>query len=271
MRVLYCGDVVGRSGREAVIENVPVLRQKLSLDFVVVNGENAASGFGITEKICQSFYDAGVDSIVLGNHSFDQKEIMSYMAQDTRLIRPLNYPEGTPGRGAAVFKTPAGKTLLVVQIMGRVFMDPLDDPFAAVEKILASGKLGNRYDFILIDIHGEATSEKMAMGHFCDGRVSMVVGSHQHVPTADAMILPGGTAYQTDAGMCGDYNSVIGMEKEEPLRRFTRKISASRFSPALGPGTLCGVFVETDNKTGLAVKMEPVRLGANLIQAGAGV
>jgi len=266
VKVLYCGDIVGRSGRDAVIEYVPELRKRLSLDFVVVNGENAASGFGITEKICASLYAAGVDSIVLGNHSFDQKEIMSVMDQDTRIIRPINYPEGTPGRGAAAFKTRSGKTLLVVQVMGRVFMDPLDDPFAGVDKLLKSGKLGAKYDFILVDIHGEATSEKMAMGHFCDGRVSMVVGSHQHVPTADAMILPGGTAYQTDAGMCGDYNSVIGMEKEEPLRRFTRKINGGRFSPALGPGTLCGVLVETDDNTGLAISVEPIRLGGKLRQ-----
>ncbi|MEH6494890.1 MAG: TIGR00282 family metallophosphoesterase [Pseudomonas marincola] len=266
MKVLYCGDIVGRSGRDAVIEYVPELRKRLSLDFVVVNGENAASGFGITEKICNSLYEAGVDSIVLGNHSFDQKEIMSVMTQDTRIIRPINYPEGTPGRGAAAFKTRSGKTLLVVQVMGRVFMDPLDDPFAGVDKILNSGKLGGKYDFILVDIHGEATSEKMAMGHFCDGRVSMVVGSHQHVPTADAMILPEGTAYQTDAGMCGDYNSVIGMDKEEPIRRFTRKINGGRFSPALGPGTLCGVLVETDDTTGLAVNVEPIRLGGKLRQ-----
>lgn len=266
MRVLYCGDVVGRSGREIVMEQVPLLRKSLSLDFVIVNGENAASGFGITDKICQGFYENGVDCIVLGNHSFDQKEIMTYMTDDKRLIRPINYPEGTPGRGAAVFKTAGGKSILVVQVMGRVFMDPLDDPFASVDKILNSGKLGGQYDFILVDIHGEATSEKMAMGHFCDGRVSAVVGSHQHVPTADAMVLPGGTGYQTDAGMCGDYNSVIGMEKEEPLRRFTRKISSSRFSPALGPGTLCGILIETDDKTGLARKVEPVRVGGVLSQ-----
>jgi 2',3'-cyclic-nucleotide 2'-phosphodiesterase len=269
VKVLYCGDVVGRSGREAVIDHVPALKKQLSLDFVVVNGENAASGFGITEKICTSFYDVGVDCIVLGNHSFDQKEIMGYMSKDVRLIRPINYPEGTPGRGAATFKTRGGKTILVVQVMGTVFMDPLDNGFTAVEKILATGRLGTKYDFILVDIHGEATSEKMAMGHFCDGRVSMVVGSHQHVPTADAMILPKGTAYQTDAGMCGDYHSVIGMEIEEPLRRFTRKISGGRFSPALGEGTMCGVFVETDDKTGLAIKIEPVRVGGKLKQTGA--
>jgi len=266
VKFLYCGDVVGRSGREVLVNNLPNLRKRLSLDFVVVNGENAASGFGITEKICKEFYEAGTDCLVLGNHSFDQKEIMTYMASDMRLIRPANYPEGTPGRGAAAFKTRAGKNILVVQVMGRVFMDPLDDPFASVEKLLKTGKLGQKYDFILVDIHGEATSEKMAMGHFCDGRVSLVVGSHTHVPTADAQILPGGTGYQTDAGMCGDYNSVIGMDKEEPLRRFTKKISSSRFSPALGLATLCGVYVETDDKTGLTIKIAPVRIGERLIE-----
>ncbi|WP_169542981.1 TIGR00282 family metallophosphoesterase [Sneathiella aquimaris] len=266
MKLLYCGDVVGRSGRDSISEHLPTLRKQLALDFVVVNGENAASGFGITEKICAGFYEAGADCIVLGNHSFDQKDIMSYMSEDARLIRPINYPEGTPGRGASAFKTRAGKTVLVVQVMGRVFMDPLDDPFAAVDKILKSGRLAQKYDFILIDVHGEATSEKMALGHFCDGRVSAVVGSHSHVPTADTQILPGGTGYQTDAGMCGDYNSVIGMEKEEPIRRFTRKIPSSRFTPALGPGTLCGIYIETDDKTGFTTRIEPVRIGARLLQ-----
>ncbi len=264
MKFLYCGDVVGRSGRDIIIEKLPELRKQLGLDFVVVNGENAASGFGITEKICKSLYEVGTDCIVLGNHSFDQKEILTYIGSDLKLIRPANYPDGTPGRGASAFKTRSGKTILVVQVMGRVFMDPLDDPFLAVEKLLKTGKLGEKYDFILVDIHGEATSEKMAMGHFCDGRVSFVVGSHSHVPTADAQILPKGTAYQTDAGMCGDYNSVIGMDKEEPLRRFTRKIPAGRFTPALGPGTLCAVYVETDDRSGLAKVIKPVRLGSRL-------
>ncbi|GLQ06321.1 TIGR00282 family metallophosphoesterase [Sneathiella chinensis] len=266
MRLLYCGDVVGRSGRDVVLERMPEIRERLGIDFAVVNGENSASGFGITEKICAAFYETGTDCIVLGNHSFDQKDIVSYMETDKRLIRPANYPEGTPGRGAAVFKTRAGKTIMVIQVMGRVFMDPLEDPFAAVDRLLATGRLGQKYDFILVDIHGEATSEKMAMGHFCDGRVSAVVGSHSHVPTADAQILPGGTAYQTDAGMCGDYNSVIGMDKEEPIRRFTRKIPGGRFTPALGDATLCGIFVETDDATGLATRVAPVRLGGRLAE-----
>lgn len=266
MRICYFGDVVGRSGREVLVGNLPRIREKLKVDFVVANGENAAGGFGMTQKIGDEFFGAGVDCIVLGNHSFDQKEIMPVLDKDGRIIRPLNYPQGTPGRGMSAFKAKSGKTILVIQVMGRLFMDPLDDPFAAVDKVLATAKLGKKYDAILVDIHGEITSEKMSMGHFCDGRVSMVVGSHTHVPTADAQIFDGGTAYQTDAGMCGDYNSVIGMEKEEPLRRFTRKIPGGRFTPALGTGTACGIFVETDDKTGLARFISPLRVGGRLIE-----
>ena len=266
MNILYFGDVVGRAGREVLIDNLPDIKKRLKADFVVANGENAAAGFGITEKIAESFYAAGVDCIVLGNHSFDQKEIMPYLSGDPRMLRPINYPEGTPGRGASAFKTRKGKNILVVQVMARLYMDPLDDPFAAVDKVLKAGRLGSKYDAILVDIHGEITSEKMAMGQFCDGRASMVVGSHTHVPTADAQIFPGGTAYQTDAGMCGDYNSVIGMDKEEPLRRFTKKIPGGRFTPALGPGTACGIFVKTDEETGLATYIAPVRVGGRLLE-----
>lgn len=266
MKFAYFGDVVGRSGREVLIERLPEIRKRLALDFVVVNGENAAAGFGITEKISEEFYAVGTDCIVLGNHSFDQKEIMPYLEKDARILRPINYPAGTPGRGFSGFKTRKGKTILVIQVMARLFMDPLDDPFAAVDKILTANPLGKKFDAILVDIHGEITSEKMAMGQFCDGRASLVVGSHTHIPTADAQIFPGGTAYQTDAGMCGDYNSVIGMDKEEPLRRFTRKISGGRFTPALGAGTACGVFVETDDKTGLAGTISPIRVGGRLIE-----
>ncbi|MCG8493192.1 MAG: TIGR00282 family metallophosphoesterase [Sneathiellales bacterium] len=264
MKILYCGDVVGRSGRDAVTEYLPVLKKKLSVDFTIVNGENAASGFGITEKICAGFYESGADCIALGNHSFDQKEIMPYMAEDQKLVRPLNYPEGTPGRGAVAFRARNGKSILVIQVLGRVFMEPMDDPFSAIDKILSTARLGSKYDCILVDIHAEATSEKMAIGQYCDGRVSAVVGSHQHIPTADAQILPGGTGYQTDAGMCGDYDSVIGMQKDEPIQRFTRKISAGRFTPALGPGTLCAIYIETDDKTGKTTRIEPVRMGGRL-------
>lgn len=264
MKLLYLGDIVGRSGRNLIMERLPELRQTLKLDFVVVNGENAAAGFGITSKICQELFEAGVDVISTGNHVWDQKETKNFIAGEKRLIRPINFPMGTPGRGSVIVQDVRGRKLLVINAMGRIFMDPLDDPFAAVDAELKKYALGSGVQFILVDIHGEATSEKMAMGHFCDGRASMVVGTHSHVPTADAQIFDGGTAYQTDAGMCGDYNSVIGMDKAEPLQRFTRKMSTGRFTPALGEGTLCGVFVETDDKTGLAKRIEPLRLGARL-------
>lgn len=264
MRFLFLGDLVGRSARDIVVSEMPALRRRLSLDFVIVNGENAAGGFGITAAICNDLFDSGVDAITLGNHSWDQREALVHIEREPRLIRPVNYPRGTPGRGASLLETADGQRVLVINAMGRVFMDPLDDPFTAVEAQIDACPLGEIADAIVVDFHGEATSEKMAMGHFCDGRASLVVGTHSHVPTADAQVLPGGTAYQTDAGMCGDYNSVIGMEKEEPIQRFLTKIPSGRFQPALGPATMCGVFVETDPATGLALRVEPLRLGGRL-------
>ena len=270
MNILFIGDVVGRSGREVVIERLPGLRQELGLDFVVVNGENAAGGFGITEKICKTFYAAGADVITTGNHVWDQREIIGYIGGDSRLLRPDNYPRGAPGRGAGVYEAPRGRKVLVVHVMCRLFMNALDDPFACVDAALRKYPLGGAVDAAVIDIHGEATSEKMAMGHYVDARASLAVGSHTHVPTADAQVLPGGTAYLTDAGMCGDYDSVIGMEKETAILRFTRKMPTERLKPAMGPATLCGVYCETDDKTGLAVRVTPVRLGGRLEQAGPG-
>jgi metallophosphoesterase (TIGR00282 family) len=264
LRLLFCGDVIGRSGREAVIEHIPLLRKQLALDLVVVNGENAAHGFGITAKNCAEFFAAGVDVITLGNHAWDQKEIISFIDSEPRLLRPRNYPQGTPGRGAGVFTTPLGKKVLVLQVMGRLFMDPLDDPFPLIELELSKNRLGGSVQAVIIDVHGEASSEKMAIGHFADGRASLVVGSHSHIPTADAQILPKGTAYQTDAGMCGDYDSVIGMKKEPAILKFTRKMPGEKLSPAEGLATLCGVFVETDDSTGLARRIAPVRVGGRL-------
>lgn len=266
MRVLYLGDIVGRSGRQLAVEKIPELRDQLKLDFVVVNGENAAAGFGITRKIADELFSVGCDVITTGNHVWDQKETQTYINEEPRLIRPLNFPEGTAGNGFGIFEASRGRKVLVMNVMGRIFMDPLDDPFAAVESVLKKQRLGGTVNFVLVDVHGEATSEKTAMGHFCDGRASMVVGSHSHVPTADTRIFEGGTAYQTDAGMCGDYNSVIGMDKAEPLQRFTRKISTGRYTPALGDATICGMFVETDDKTGLAKRAEPLRIGAHLLE-----
>ena len=243
---------------------MPDLRRQLQPDFVVVNGENAAGGFGITAKISAQFFDLGVGAITTGNHVWDQSGTAGEIDAEPRLLRPLNYPKGTPGRGAGVFTTGTGRKVLVIHAMGRVFMDALDDPFAAVEAELAKVRLGATVDFVLVDIHGEATSEKTAMGVFADGRASLVAGTHSHVPTADARILPKGTAYQTDLGMCGDYDSVIGMEPEEPLRRFTRKMSGGRFTPAMGEATVCGVLVTTDDSTGLATAVAPVRVGGKL-------
>jgi 2',3'-cyclic-nucleotide 2'-phosphodiesterase len=264
MKVLFCGDVVGKSGRRIVLENVPSLRKRLDLDFVIVNGENAAHGFGISERMCTAFYNCGVDVLTTGNHVWDHRPIMNYIGGDPRLIRPLNYPEGTPGNGSGIFETRTGATILVAQPMGRLFMNPLDDPFSGVEKALAGHRLGDTINCIFIDMHAEATSEKMAMGHFLDGRVSMVAGSHSHVPTADTQILPGGTAYQTDTGMCGDYNSVIGMTVPPAVARFTEQVPTDRLAPAEGPGTLCAVYLETDDQTGLARHVAPLQMGGRL-------
>jgi metallophosphoesterase (TIGR00282 family) len=265
MRIAFFGDVVGRSGREGLADHLPGLRRRLALDFVIVNGENAAAGFGITENTAGELFNAGADCLTLGNHSWDQKEALTYIVREPRLIRPLNYPvlADAPGRGSQMFDV-NGRRVLVVNLLGRVFMDALDDPFAAVDRVLEQSPLGMVCDAVIVDIHGEATSEKMAMGHFCDGRASLVVGTHSHVPTADAQILNGGTAYQTDAGACADYDSVIGNQKEEPLRRFTTRISGGRYKPAEGPATVCGVYVETDDRTGLARRIEPIRVGGRL-------
>jgi 2',3'-cyclic-nucleotide 2'-phosphodiesterase len=266
MRLLFIGDVVGRAGRAVLTDQLPNLRLAWGLDCVIVNGENAAGGFGITETICGDFLAAGADCVTLGNHAFDQREALVFIARQPRLIRPLNYPRGTPGGGANLIETAAGARVLVANLMGRVFMDAMDDPFAAVERELAACPLGAGCDAAVVDFHAEASSEKQAFAHFVDGRVSLVVGTHTHVPTADHQILPQGTGYLTDAGMTGDYDSVIGMEKEEPIRRFTTKLPAMRFEPAAGAATLCGVAVELA-ANGLATQIAPVRIGGRLAQA----
>ena len=266
MNILFLGDIVGKPGRDAVVSQMPALRAALKPDIVIANGENAAGGFGLTRATAEELFGAGVDVISTGNHWADQKEILSYIDKEDRILRPANYPKGTPGRGANLYTTPGGARVLGVNVMGRVFMDALDDPFAAVEAQLNACPLGEGADAIVIDIHAETTSEKMAMGHFCDGRASLVVGTHTHVPTADAQIFPGGTAFQSDAGACADYDSVIGMEKSEPVQRFVRKMPSQRFTPASGPATVCGVFVQTGTN-GLATRIEPVRVGGRLQQA----
>lgn len=267
MRILFIGDVVGKTGRTIILDRLPGMIRDWKLDLVVINGENAAGGFGITESIYNDLVDAGADAVTLGNHAWNQKEALVFIERAPRLIRPLNFPRHTPGRGAAMIDAKNGAKALVMNAMGRVFMEPLNDPFSAVGKEIDACPLVEAVDAIVVDFHGEASSEKQGMGFFCDGRVSLVVGTHTHVPTADHQILPGGTAYMTDAGMTGDYDSVIGMQKEEPVRRFTTGIPSGRFEPAFGPATLSGVAVETDDKTGLAVNVGPVRLGGRLSQA----
>jgi metallophosphoesterase (TIGR00282 family) len=266
LRILFIGDIVGRSGRAIVVERLPGLIADWKLDLVVINGENAAGGFGITEAIYQGLIDAGADAVTLGNHAWDQREALVFIERAPRLIRPVNYPAGTPGRGAAMIEAKNGARVLVINAMGRIFMDPLDDPFAAVEHELAACPLRSGADAIVIDMHAETTSEKQAMGCFVDGRASLVVGTHTHAPTADQRILPGGTAFVSDVGMTGDYESVIGMVKDEPLNRFLRKLPGSKFEAASGAATLCALAVETD-ANGLAARVGAVRLGGCLEQA----
>jgi len=264
MRMLFLGDVVGRSGRKAVVEGLPRLIGRYKLDFVVVNGENSAGGFGITESILQEFLDAGADAVTLGNHSFDQRDALVFIERQDRLIRPINYPKGTPGRGAGLYRARNGADVLVVQGMGRVFMPELDCPFRAIEAEVNACPLGAGADAIVIDFHAEATSEKQAMGAFLDGRVSCVIGTHTHVPTADDRVLRGGTAFMTDAGMCGDYQSIVGMDVDEPVNRFLSRIPRGRFEPAMGPATLSGLAIEIDDSTGLARYAKALRLGGAL-------
>ena len=269
MRLLFLGDVVGRSGRDALTAALPGLRDRLRLDLVVVNGENASHGFGLSPDMARAFLEAGADVITLGNHAWDRKEIIPFLEAEPRVIRPVNFPPGTPGRGAHVAALRDGRRALVVNVMGRLFMDALDDPFRTVQAELARHRMGaaGTVQAVVIDVHAEASSEKAAIGHSFDGQASLVVGTHTHVPSADHQILPGGTAYMTDAGMCGDYDSVIGMQKAGAALRFWRKVPGERLAPAEGEATLCGVFVQTDDATGLASRVQPLRLGGRLSQA----
>ncbi|MCB2110019.1 MAG: YmdB family metallophosphoesterase [Defluviimonas sp.] len=268
MKLLFLGDVMGRSGRTAVSARLPELRRDWALDFIVVNGENATSGAGLSPEHAKALFDAGADCVTLGDHAFDQREMLGFIESEPRLIRPLNFARSAPGKGARVFNAPGGRKVMVAQVLGQVFMKrPFDDPFSAVDAVLRAHPLGAAVQAALVDIHCEATSEKMGMGHWCDGRASLVVGTHTHVPTADAQILPGGTAFQSDAGMCGDYNSVIGMEKQEPMRRFVTGMAKERFKPAAGEATLCGTYVETDDASGRATVVKAIRLGPRLAAA----
>lgn len=263
MRIALFGDIVGRSGRIALVEALPRLRRRLELDFVVVNAENAAGGFGVTQRIVEELLEAGTDVVTTGNHAFDQREELAIFDTEPRLLRPANFPPSNPGRGAGLYATVGGANVLVVHAMGQRNMPPADDPCAAIDRELSAMTLGREADAIIVDFHAEATSEKYSLGHYLDGRVSAVIGTHTHVPTADAQVLTGGTAYMTDLGMCGDYDSVIGMEKSEPLHRFVHKMQVGRMAPAAGEATVCGLFVET-GPDGLALRAEPIRLGGRL-------
>jgi metallophosphoesterase (TIGR00282 family) len=268
MKLLFLGDVVGRTGRAGITQHLPGLRSEWGLDFVVVNGENATSGAGLSAAHAKALLEAGADCVTLGDHAFDQKDMLSFIETEPRVLRPLNYAKTAPGKGARVFEATNGRKVLVAQVLGQVFMKrPFADPFSAIETVLKTHPLGGAVQASIVEIHCEATSEKMGMGHWCDGRASLVVGAHTHIPTADAQILPGGTAFQSDAGMCGDYNSVIGMEKLEPMRRFVTGMQKERFTPANGEATLCGTYVETDDRTGKATKVRMVRIGGRLEEA----
>ncbi|MBA3324979.1 MAG: YmdB family metallophosphoesterase [Rhodobacteraceae bacterium] len=265
MKLLFLGDVMGRAGCTAVAAELPRLRRELALDFVVVNAENASGGMGLTPAHALELLAAGADCLTLGDHAFDQREMLAFIETEPRVIRPLNYAKSAPGHGARLFDAPGGRKVFVTQTLGQVFMKrPFDDPFSALDAALKAAPLGGQASAVIVDVHAEATSEKMALGHWCDGRASLVVGTHTHVPTADTQILSKGAAYQTDAGMCGDYDSVIGMDKLEPITRFVTGMARGRFAPAEGAATLCGVYVETDDATGRATRAEPLRLGGRL-------
>ena len=264
MRILFLGDIVGATGCSMLQNNLLRVKESKKIDFIIVNGENAAkSGVGITDDICKDFFNCGVDVITTGNHVWDQKETMEFIEKENRLLRPKNLFEPAPGKGFEIYQTKSNFKVGVLNLMGNVFMKKCDDVFEISEKFMQSYKLKNDYDFLVVDFHGEITSEKNAIGHFFDGSATLVVGTHTHIPTNDARILNKGTAYQTDAGMCGDYDSVIGMNKENSINRFMKKNSSKHF-PALGEATLCGVIVDCNVETGLANKIESFIFGGQL-------
>ena len=265
MKILILGDIVGPSGREVIIKKLPNLIKQKKLDFVIVNGENAADpGVGITKKNAEDFFKAGADVITTGNHVWDQQETVNFITSEKRLLRPENLTEGSPGKGFGIFISKNNKKVAVINLMGNIFMKKCEDVFQAAKKFIQMIELKKDVDFIVVDMHGEITSEKMAMGYLFDGKATMVVGTHTHVPTSDYRIMEKGTAYQTDIGMCGDYNSVIGMNKDNSLKKFLKDPSATKHYPALGEATISGLMVIAESKTGLAKKVEPIILGGSL-------
>ena len=264
MRILFLGDVVGIAGRSKVLDNLKAEIEKKKINFVILNGENSDdTGVGLTKDICNDFFNSGVDVITTGNHVWDQKDIMKYIEKENRLLRPFNLFAPSPGKGFGIYKISNDFKIGVLNLMGNVFMKKCDDVFESSKKFLNNYKLKKDFDLLVVDFHGEITSEKNAIGHFFDGKATLVVGTHTHIPTNDARVLKNGTAYQTDAGMCGDYNSVIGMNKENSLNRFLKENSIKHF-PATGDATLSGVIVDCDIKTGLAKKIESYIFGTLL-------
>lgn len=260
MKIVYLGDIVARPGREAVKQAIPLLKEKYAFDLLIANVDNAAHGFGCTPKICTQLLDAGVSALVTGDHVWNQKDILPFLNDNKRIVRPLNYAAALPGIGAREIPADTGKKLLLIEVVGRVFMEAVDCPLKATDEVLDKYRLGKNIDAVFIDIHAEATAEKQAFARYFDGRVSAVIGSHTHVPTNDAVILPNGTAYQTDAGMCGDYNGVIGFNPQTPIERLKDKFSTNRLEPCSGKGTVCGTFIQTDDKTGLSMSVEAFKI-----------
>jgi len=260
MRIIYCGDIVARPGREVVLENIAQLKKEYQTDVLILNVENAAHGFGVTPGICREFIDKGADILVTGNHFLNQKEIIPYLNECKVIVRPANIPDVNPGRGFVVYELADGRKILVIQVLGRLFMEAVDCPVQAVERIMKNYTLGKNINAVLVDIHAEATSEKLSLGYYLDGKVSCVAGTHTHVPTSDARILPQGTAYITDVGMCGNYNSVLGFEPIAPIQRLCRNYLGDRLIPATGKGTLYAIAVETDDVTGLAKSIEQIKI-----------
>jgi metallophosphoesterase (TIGR00282 family) len=256
MKILFIGDTVGKAGRAIVRQHLKQLQEEFGVDLTILNCENAAAGFGVTPKIADELFDWGIDVLTSGNHIWDRKEIIPYLAENARILRPANYPAGDPGRGMAIVKTRSGEQAAVLNLQGRVFMPLTDDPFRVADAQLAM--VPKHIKTIFVDMHGEATSEKVAMGWYLDGRVSAVIGTHTHIPTADETILPGGTAYQTDAGMAGPFDSVIGVVKADVIRRFLTSIP-EKFESASQNAQLHGTLIEVDSASGKALRIERVR------------